>query len=654
MISFENVSKRYGAQIVLDAVGIQINPGDRVGVVGPNGAGKSTLIDMIAGEVAPDSGRVTIPRNSRIGYLRQQLDNADAGRDILSYAEDAVPDLRRVEEELDALEHAFAEGSVTDREAALERLGDLQTKFEQLGGYDLRHGAEIALSGLGFTADSMHLPLNSFSGGWQMRVELARALVANPDILLLDEPSNYLDLPAVEWLQRRLREFRGTLVLISHDRYLLNTLSTVTLEVANGFAERYRGNYDSYVEERRLRYEQRLSAKRNNDRKREKTEQFITRFRAKATKATQVKSKMKMLERMETVNVPQQIVSKGTIRIPTPARSGHEVIRLENVGVTYDQERWVLQDVNLHLTRGEKVALVGLNGMGKTTLLRIMTGHLAPSSGARVLGHKVDVGYQSQEFTDTMDLDRSVMETVKSVSMDASEQQVRSILGSFGFSGESVEKKISILSGGEKVRVAFARLLMNPPNFLLLDEPTTHLDIAAREALEEALRNYKGTLCVVSHDVEFVRHVAESIIAMDPPGIRRYPGDYDYYRQKVIEAEKLAAGTTTTPTVQADTGTVPGGAPQQSGKERRRERAEQRKQQSAKVSGLKKQIRQCERQIDIFEEEQAELIEQLNNADATLDFAALNQRLSLIQREIASYTARWEEAATELASAEEA
>ena len=305
MISFENVSKRYGAQIVLDAVGIQINPGERVGVVGPNGAGKSTLIDMIAGEVAPDSGRVTIPRNSRIGYLRQQLDNADASRDILSYAEDAVPDLRKVEEKLDTLEHAFAAGTVTDREAALTQLGDLQTEFERLGGYDLRHGAEIALSGLGFSAESMHQPLNSFSGGWQMRVELARALVANPDILLLDEPSNYLDLPAVEWLQRRLREFRGTLVLISHDRYLLNTLSTVTLEVANGFAERYRGNYDSYIEERRIRYEQRLSAKRNIDRKREKTEEFITRFRAKATKATQVKSKMKMLERMETVNVPQ-------------------------------------------------------------------------------------------------------------------------------------------------------------------------------------------------------------------------------------------------------------------------------------------------------------------------------------------------------------
>ena len=297
---------------------------------------------------------------------------------------------------------------------------------------------------------------------------------------------------------------------------------------------------------------------------------------------------------------------------------------------------------------------MGLNGMGKTTLLKVMTGHLSPSAGARVLGHKVEVGYQSQEFTETMDLNRSVMETVKCVSRDASEQQVRSILGSFGFSGDTVEKKISVLSGGEKVRVAFARLLMNPPNFLLLDEPTTHLDIAAREALEEALRDYKGTLCVVSHDVEFVRHVAESIIAMDPPGIRRYPGNYDYYRQKVIEAEKLADGTTRSPAPSASTGTVPGAEAPASGKARRRERAEERKRQSAKLSALKKQIGQCERQIDVFEREQAELVDQLNAGDATIDFATLNQRLSLIQREIATYTARWEEAATALAALEEA
>ncbi len=476
-----------------------------------------------------------------------------------------------------------------------------------------------------------------------MRAALTRALVANPDILLLDEPSNYLDLPAVEWLQRFLRSFKGTLVLISHDRFLLNSLTSVTIEVANGNAERYAGNYDRYIGERERRYESRIAAQKNQDRKREKAERFVTRFRAQATKASQVKSRIKMLERMDTVEVPRQIVSRGTIRIPTPARCGHEVMRLDDAGLTYDGSSWILRGLNLRIERGEKTALVGHNGMGKTTLLRLLSGTLKPSAGKRVVGHNVVQGYQSQEFADTMDPGMTVLDTVKSLSFDIREQTVRSLLGGFGFSGDAVEKRVSVLSGGEKVRLAFARLLINPPNLLLLDEPTTHLDIAARETLEEALKQYEGTLCFVSHDVAFVENIATSVIAMKPPGVMRFNGDYAYYREKQAQAEDSQQPPS--PSAQAaksnDGQTV-------DKKELRRQRAQARQAVAAETRELRKTVRRAEQQIEIFETEQAKLLEQMATPTDTFDFEDAGKRLKFIQSEITEYTRRWEDASERL------
>jgi ATP-binding cassette subfamily F protein 3 len=506
MTDFQNVTKRFGTQPVLINASFRINPGEHVGIVGPNGSGKSTVANLISGESLPDSGTISLPNNSAVGYLRQQIAAEHSSLPLLEFAEGGVAKLRQIEHELADIEKKLA-GSA-DKAGLLKKLGDLQTEFEHLGGYDLRHRTEAALTGLGFRPGDTERTIGEFSGGWQMRAALTRCLVANPDILILDEPSNYLDLPAVEWLQRYLRGFKGTLVLISHDRYLLNTLTRVTIEVANGFAERYAGNYDQYVKERVTRYETRIAAQKNQDRKREKAEKFVERFRAQATKASQVKSRIKMIERMEKVEVPLRIVSRGTIRIPAPSRCGHEVVRLDDAGLSYDGKTMILQDINLRIERGSKIAIVGHNGLGKTTLLRLISGKLAPSAGKRTLGHNVVVGYQSQEFTDTMDPSNTVLETIKSRNRDLREQTIRGLLGGFGFSGNAVEKKVSVLSGGEKVRLAFAALLGNPPNFLLLDEPTTHLDITARETLEEALRQYEGTLCFVSHDVSFVRNIA--------------------------------------------------------------------------------------------------------------------------------------------------
>jgi len=644
MIDFQNVSKRFGTQIVLQNASFRINTGEHAGVVGPNGTGKSTVATIISGECSPDAGSVILPNGASIGFLHQQVAESHAATPLLMFAEGGVPALNRIEAEINGIEAALSAADEAARTRMLATLGELQTAFEHAGGYDLRHRTEAALSGLGFNESDFNRTIGEFSGGWQMRAALTRALVANPEILLLDEPSNYLDLPAVEWLQRYLRDFKGTLLLISHDRYLLNTLTQVTIEVANGNTERYTGNYDRYVEQRASRYETRLAAQKNQDRKIEKAERFVERFRYKATKSAQVKSRMKMIDRMETVDVPLRIVSRGTIRIPPPTRCGQEVVRLEEAGLTYDGQRWVLKDVNLRIERGEKLALVGHNGLGKTTLLRLLAGILPPSNGRRVLGHNVVQGYQSQEFTDTMNPNNTVFETVKSMVPEMREQAVRGLLGGFGFSGDAVEKRVSVLSGGEKVRLAFARLLAKPPNFLLLDEPTTHLDITARETLEDALRNYEGTLCIVSHDVTFTENVATGIIAMRPPGITRYPGNYADYRERMAAGAAPAATVYKRSTAPVATGSK---APTDK-KELRRQRANERQAANKQMSELKRTLSRAEKQIEIFEAEQARILESMATPDANFDFAATNKRLQLIQGEIAEYTRRWEQAAEAL------
>ncbi len=647
MIEFRQVTKQYGAQTVLGDVSFTINRGERVGIVGPNGAGKSTVCSLIVEELGSDKGTVTLPRGLRLGYVRQQLPFVASTVTLLDYTENAVPALLENQHAIEALEQTLsAETEPAARERLLRRLGELQSEFEHAGGYTLKTRAEVTLGGLGFPVEDLHRLLADFSGGWQMRAELSRALVADPELLLLDEPSNYLDIPAVEWLEAFLENYRGTLLLISHDRFLLNKLTTVTLEVANGRVARYPGNYDYYAREREVRLEQSLAAQKNQDRKREQLERFVERFRAKNTFATRAKSKMKMIERMEEIETPQRIVSRGRIRLRPPPHCGHEIVRLDGAGLTYDGTRWVLRGVDLRIEKGEKLALVGLNGMGKSTLLRLLGGSLPLSEGRRVVGHNVAVGYQSQDFAETMDPDRTVFDTLKGFAPELSEQETRTLLGGFGFSGDNVEKRVAVLSGGEKVRLAFARLLARPPNFLILDEPTTHLDIAAREALEQALQDYAGTLCIVSHDIEFVRRVATGIISMRPPGIRRWPGSYDYYHEKsTAEATRVQAAA---PTARRDRD------PATDKKAARRERAKQRQELYTRTRDLKKLLAKCEEHVARFEGERDGLLAQIAAAAPGADYAALNQRLASVQTLIEQYTQRWEGAAGEMAKIEAA
>lgn len=644
MIDFQNVSVGYGAQQVLDDVSFRINRGERVGIVGPNGAGKSTIFSLLTGESTPDRGDVSIPRNIRVSHLRQQLKPAAADINLLEYSENALPSLMDNQRQIEALEYELDRSSGIERERIIRQLGALQTDFEHQGGYALSSRAKAALGGLGFPVSDFHRPFAAFSGGWQMRAELARALVADPDLLLLDEPSNFLDIPAVEWLQRYLRDYKGTLVLVSHDRFLLNTLTSVTMEVAAGQVTRYAGNFNKYEEDCRLRHEQMEAARGNQDRRREQIEQFVERFRAKNTKSSQVQSRLKMLEKMEEIEIPRIVMRAPRIRVPKPPHCGVELVRLDQAGVTYDGQNWVLRGLDLRIERGEKIGLVGLNGMGKTTLLKTIAGKLPLNEGRRVMGHNVVIGYQAQDFAEMMDPMRTVLETVKSAAPYMSEREVRSLLGGFFFSGDAVEKKISVLSGGEKMRVAFARLLVNPPNFLMLDEPTTHLDIPSREALENALHDYEGTVCLVSHDIEFTRHVATSIIAMTPPGVRRYPGGYDYYHEKMEAESRIQNSETRVQNDETDRGETG------DRKALRRERALKR-QELNKIRGpVENRVKSSERKISALEQEQDRLSGELMKPLAGTDYASLNRRLSEIQAELAETVEIWEKASRELES----
>ncbi len=633
MIEFQQVEKRYGGQVVLDRVDFRLLAGERVGIVGPNGAGKSTIFELITGESEVDSGGVTRAKDIRIGHLRQQVRLGEENTPLQAFVERAAPDLETIRAEIHHIEARLAEGEDAEARSLLRRLGELQTQFEAQGGYDLHARAAAALTGLGFRVEDLQRPLGEFSGGWQMRAELSRALIAEPDLLLLDEPSNYLDLPAVEWLRRRLEGFRGTLAMISHDRYLLESLCEITLEVAGGRVTRYPGRYSWYAVEREKRREVSLARQANETRRREQIERFVERFRAKNTMATRVQSRIKMLEKMERTEVEVVARGRGHFRLAKPPHCGQEVLRCEGIGFAYEDDHWIFRGVDFSVQKGEKLAVVGPNGAGKTTLLRVMAGQLAPGEGKRVAGHMVVPGYQSQETADTMDRTRNCLETLKAVAPDAAEGEIRTLLGGFGFSGEAAEKRVEVLSGGERIRLAFARILMRPPNLLLLDEPTTHLDVESREALQEAIAAYEGTVVLVSHDVEFVRAVAQGIIAVTPGGggVRRFPGGYDYYREKIAREQ--------------DGGGEIQDRPIDAAKAARTEALKDRKALRADLRKLERDVARIEQEIARLESEQLILHQKLASSETPVEVRAeAGRKLKTLEEELANKLAEWEAA----------
>lgn len=639
MIDFLEVSKFFGGEPILNAASLRINAGDRVGIVGPNGAGKSTMFSLLTGEISPDRGTISLPRDLRIAHLRQQLPaSANLKRSLLDFTADAIPEIAKMQAELHDLEHRLHTARLDDGEqaAVLRRHGELQSTIEQLGAYMLRTEAEAALSCLGFRTEEMSRPLSSFSGGWQMRAALARVIIARPDLLMLDEPSNYLDIPAVEYLCRTLKSFKGTLLLISHDRFLLRKLTNLTLEVNNGAVTRYAGDYDYYRTEREHRRRSQEAAKRNQDRKKDHMEKLIDRFRAKSSKAAQAKSWQKALDRLEEIELPDELGFSGAIRFPAPPPCGTPTAEIGDLAFAYPDAPRLLSDVNLRVDRGDKIAFVGYNGMGKTTLLKLLVGKLKPAAGRVRFGHQVQIGYQAQEFSEVLTPEQSVFDTVRAaLPPGASQANLMNVLGSFGFSGDAADKRCGVLSGGEKIRLSFARIFVNPPNLLVLDEPTTHLDINARELLQEALRTYPGTVCLVSHDIEFVRNTANIIVAMEAGSVRKYFGNYDYY------LEKSAAAATGSEPKKSEV------AADQS-KERRRERARRRNELSKAKEHAARQVAGLESKLEKLENRQQELVAMLSGSEAAPDFAKLSRELATIQLDIQHVMYDWELAAEKL------
>ncbi len=622
MIDFIQVNKRFGVQEVLVDVSFRINAGEHVGVVGPNGAGKSTIFSLISGELSTDSGDVSMPKNVRLGHLHQQLHAYTLDDSLIDYSTDSIPELKTIHTEIHTLERELEDVSDDEQEKWLERLGDLQHRYEHLGGYEMKTRAEAALSGLGFKESDFNNSFQSFSGGWQMRAELVRTLIAQPDILMLDEPSNYLDLPAVEWLQRFLRGFGGTMLLISHDRYLLESLTDRTLEISGGSAVKYVGGYTYYIKEREQRHHQQAAAYRNYQEQKEHLESFIRRFRAKSTKAAQVQSRVKMLEKLDAVRMPPRPPDASNLRIAPPPRCGAQIMHLENVGFSYDSERWIFRGVDLDIQNGQKIAIVGYNGMGKTTLLRVIAGTLNAGEGKLREGHKVVMGYQSQDFAETMPPEKTVLSIVREANTKVPERDVRGLLGSFGFSGDAVNKLCGVLSGGEKIRLAFARIFIDPPNFLLLDEPTTNLDIHGREGLEKAIRDYKGTVCFVSHDVSFVRGAADRVISVNDGKIASFPGGYDYY----LEKSETGNVETPKPNVQSPSAIVNPHAA-------RAQRALEREAQQG--------LRKMEMQMEKLQAAQQELHKQMASGDEGVDYGALNIQLAEITKKLNTTEVKW-------------
>ncbi|MBP5226160.1 MAG: ABC-F family ATP-binding cassette domain-containing protein [Kiritimatiellae bacterium] len=648
MIEFKDIGVRYGTQVVLEHVSFRINKGERVGIVGPNGSGKSTLFRLILDEAFADTGSVVIEESPRIGHIRQHLKPDSEEETLLAYALRGISGVTQLETEIHDLEHRLSQcGEELERNRLLKRLGEVQTAFEHLGGYDIETRVKASLGGLGFSVDAFQKPFTSFSGGWQMRAELSRVLASHPDLLLLDEPSNYLDLPAIEWLQRFLRGYDGTLVLISHDRFLLRTLTKITVEVDAQTVTRYNGDLDYYLREREIRYRNLLAAKENQDRRIEQLERFVDRFKATATKAAQAQSRIKMIEKIEAeaVVLPKRSLAAGYLRLPEAPHSGAEIVRMEHLDFSYDGIHPVLRDVNLSIARGDKVAIIGYNGMGKTTLLRMMAGVRTPTAGTCTLGHKVQPGYLSQEFAETIPPDITVFECAKRARPNATEKELRSFLASFGFMADDIGKQAGVLSGGEKIRLAFLRLFLDPPNLMLLDEPTTHLDMEGRAALEKAVKTYNGTVCLVSHDIEFVRNTVTSIIEISTAGVRCFPGGFDYYQEKTAgETRDDDAGGRA-----AASGGATAEAPAaMTAKELRRVRAQERAKFLPRIRALKTKVEQEEKKIAELEAELEELSAVLFNPQPGTDFAATNKRLKWVQDQLDVFTEEWERDASEL------
>jgi ATP-binding cassette subfamily F protein 3 len=615
MLTIADVSKSYGTRELFAEVSLFIARTDRLGLVGPNGAGKSTLFNLILGEERPDTGTIEWERGADFGFLPQE--SAPAGEETILHIATSGKRLEPTEDDFDI-------------------------------DYTLEPRARKILAGLGFREGDADLPAKTFSGGWVMRAHLARLLVAEPALLLLDEPTNHLDLEALLWFQDYLTRYPGGLVVISHDRAFLNALCTGMLELRGGRLHYYHGNYDNFLQEKEARKDQQAALFKNQQREIAHLQKFVDRFGAKASMASRAKSKEKQIERLQEVAVeePQEELKRINFRFPQPPRSGLKVIELAKVRQAYG-DHVVYRDLNFTAERGQRIVLVGPNGAGKSTLLKILAGVLPIQGGERELGSNVFTGYFAQNRLDNLKPELSVFENVMELRTNENqltEQQARAILGAFLFRKDDVHKPIGVLSGGEKSRLALARILVKPPNLLLMDEPTTHLDIASIDALIHALKSYEGTLIFISHDVHFIRALAENVLHVHSGRLTPYAGNYDYYLEKSRAGDARAALTAGFTDARPKQAAAPAPAPAPAA-------PAQKKASASEVRKFRERVGQLEKAVTELEAKQAEITAALEAPETYADkgrFHHLNRELSTIVDQLGEATTAWEKAASEL------
>jgi ATP-binding cassette subfamily F protein 3 len=636
MLTLSEVSKAFAGRTLFADASLQVNRQDRIGLVGPNGAGKSTLFALILGEETPDVGKVILERGITLGHLPQE--NAPVGDEtVLEVATAITPELARLQAQIKALED--------EQGAAIDQHDDAHSRFEELGGPQLRAKAKRILSGLGFREKDYDRPAREMSGGWVMRAHLARLLVLEPDLLMLDEPTNHLDLETLLWFQAYLKNYPGGVLLISHDREFLNELVGSVVEIRQSRLIRYRGNYDAYLEQREAQEAQLRAAYKNQQREIDRLMEFVTRFRAKNTKATQAQSKLKLIERMEKIAAPEAEQATIDFNFPQPQRSGLKVITLRDLDHAYG-DNVVYRGLEFLAERGQRIVLVGPNGAGKSTLLKLLAGVLPVQAGLRQLGHHVKAGYYSQYRVEMLDPESTVLEEALDTHQRVTEQFVRTLLGCFLFRGDEVFKKVSVLSGGEKSRLALVKLLLDPPNLLLMDEPTTHLDMDSVEALIAALEQFEGTLIFISHDVYFIRELASHVVHVSGGRLTHYTGGYQYY------LEKTAADETGKNAGSPSEMEAPGTTPSRDRKEQKRLEAEQRQARHRQRKGQQEIVDRLEKEIHELERRQTELITEVE-APETYEQAGraadINRELAEIVARLGEITPAWEAEATRLA-----
>jgi ATP-binding cassette, subfamily F, member 3 len=640
MVTLVDISKAFAGRTLFAEASLQVNPRDRIGVVGANGIGKSTLFSLILGQLEPDSGKILIEPKVTLGHLPQETAPVQ-DETVLELATAITPELAELQRQIKAWENAHPD-------AVLDLDDSVHSRYRDLGGNQLEAKAKQTLTGLGFRESDFNRPAREMSGGWVMRAHLARLLVQEPDLLMLDEPTNHLDLETLLWFQATLKEYRGAVLVISHDREFLNFLVGDIVEIRLGSLMRYTGNYEDYLVQREAHEANLMAAYKNQQRKIGQLMRFVERFRAKNTKAAQAQSKLKQIERMDVIEAPVDENREISFAFPQPQRSGLKVVTLQEVDHAYGQHV-VYRGLNFVAERGQRIVLVGPNGAGKSTMLKLLAGVLPVQAGARTLGHNVKAGYYSQYRVEMLNPEHTVYEEASNTPQRLTETFIRTVLGSFLFCGDDIFKPVSVLSGGEKSRLALIKLLLDPPNLLLMDEPTTHLDLSSIDALLEALDQFEGTIIFISHDVYFIRALANHVIHINAGEVKHYPGGYQYYLDKtaVTAREGLTAGDRAEAAGEDLSERI-----SVKNKEQKRLEAEERQERYKRRSAQQKIVTRLEERIAELEERQTELNAELERPETYQKpgaGAALTRESRDIADELKLLTAEWETAATRLA-----